>query len=107
MNEVKVVVQEGGRLDGLEKRLFDIEESIAGLNPRNLAGIRSKDLIQATIANLFGDGSDDDVVISSGTTTLTRDMFYKNLTISGTGILNTASFRVYVSQDLKNSVVGG
>lgn len=44
----------------------------------------------------MGDGSDGNVTISSGTTTLTRDMFYNNLTLSGSGILNTASFRVFV-----------
>lgn len=43
-----------------------------------------------------GDGSDGDVTISSGTTTLTRDTFYNNLTVSGTGILNTAGFRFFV-----------
>lgn len=49
---------------------------------------------------VYGDGSDGTVTISSGTTTLTRDMFYANLTISGTGILNTAGFKVYVSGTL-------
>lgn len=48
----------------------------------------------------FGDGSDGTVSISSGTTTLTRDMYYSNLTISGTGSLNTASWRVYVKNTL-------
>jgi hypothetical protein len=45
----------------------------------------------------FGDGSDGTVTISSGTTTLTRDMFYANLTLSGTGVLNTGGFRVFVN----------
>lgn len=49
---------------------------------------------------IFGDGSDGNVTISSGTTTLTRDMFYSNLTINGTGILATAGFKVYVSGTL-------
>jgi hypothetical protein len=48
----------------------------------------------------FGDGSDGDVTISSGTTTLTRDMFYNNLTISGTGILDCARYRVFVKNVL-------
>jgi len=48
----------------------------------------------------FGDGSDGNVTISSGTTTLTRDMYYNDLTISGTGQLNTAGFRVFVAGTL-------
>lgn len=46
---------------------------------------------------LFGDKSDGDVTIN-GTTTLTRDMFYDNLTVEGT--LNTASFKVFVGGTL-------
>lgn len=45
----------------------------------------------------FGDGSDGNVTISSGTTTLTRNMYYNNLTISGTGSINAAGFIIYVS----------
>lgn len=48
----------------------------------------------------FGSGFDGNVAISSGTTTLTRDTYYQNLTISGTGSLNTGGYRVYVSEVL-------
>jgi len=41
----------------------------------------------------YGDGSDGDVTISSPTT-LTRDMFYNNLTVNDT--LSTGGFRIYV-----------
>lgn len=44
---------------------------------------------------IYGDGSDGDVSISGGTTTLSRDMFYNTLTVTGTGILKTARYRVY------------
>jgi hypothetical protein len=56
----------------------------------------------------FGDGSDGDVTISSGTTNLSRDMFYRNLTISSTGLLNPKSFRVFVSGvlDISNCTNG-
>jgi hypothetical protein len=47
-------------------------------------------------AGIFGDGSDGDVVISGGTTTLTRTMYYDNLTIESDGVLATAGFPVYV-----------
>ena len=52
------------------------------------------------MAELFGDGSDGVVNITSGTTTLTRDMYYSNLTMNGTGILKLAGFRVFVSNTL-------
>ena len=45
---------------------------------------------------IYGDGSDGDVTLTSGTTTLTRDMYYNNLTISGTAVLNTSNFRIFV-----------
>lgn len=48
----------------------------------------------------FGDGSDGNVTISSGTTTITRDMYYNNLTISGSGQLNTNDFKVFVKGNL-------
>jgi len=49
---------------------------------------------------LFGDGSDGTVTVSSGTTQLVRDMFYDNLTISGTGAIKTNGFRVFVRNTL-------
>jgi hypothetical protein len=48
----------------------------------------------------FGDGSDGNVTINSGTTTLSRDMFYNNLTLSGSGVLNTNGWRVFVAGTL-------
>lgn len=44
----------------------------------------------------FGDGSDGNVTVSSGTTTLTRDMYYNNLTISGTGSISTVNWTIFV-----------
>lgn len=44
----------------------------------------------------YGDGSDGDATITGGTTTLTRDMYYDNLTITGTGVLRPAGYRVFV-----------
>ncbi len=51
----------------------------------------------------FGDGSDGTTIISSGTTTLTRDMYYENLSISGTGKLNPNGFRIFVKGTLSLS----
>lgn len=41
----------------------------------------------------FGDGSDGNVTIGAGTTTLTRDMYYDNLTITGT--LVTDGYKIF------------
>jgi hypothetical protein len=58
---------------------------------------------------IFGSsGVDGDVTISAGTTTLTRDMYYNTLTISGTGVLNNAGYRIFVYEylDLRNAPNG-
>jgi hypothetical protein len=44
---------------------------------------------------LFGDGFDGDVTVSSGLTTLTRDVYYNTLTVSGTGQIATNNFRIF------------
>jgi hypothetical protein len=44
---------------------------------------------------IFGSGKDGNVVISASTT-LTRDMYYKNLTINQGVHVNTAGYRVFV-----------
>lgn len=45
---------------------------------------------------VYGDGSDGSESISGGTTTLTRDMYYEDLTITSSGVLQPAGFRVFV-----------
>ena len=56
----------------------------------------------------LGDGGDGNVVITSGVTTLVRDMYYNNLTISGTGQIYTNGHRVFVKGilDLTNAQAG-
>ena len=52
---------------------------------------------QATsIIENFGDMSDGNVTVSSGTTTLTRDMYYNNLTFTG-GQIVTNGYRIFVA----------
>ena len=55
----------------------------------------------ATVANqaLFGDASDGNVTIS-GATTLTRDMYYNNLTVNTGQILSTGGYRIFVKGTL-------
>jgi len=51
---------------------------------------------------IFGDGSDGDVTIASNTT-LTRDMFYNNLTVNSSYTLNTGGYRIFVKGTLTNN----
>jgi hypothetical protein len=62
-------------------------QGVAGLSGILLTGI------------LFGDGSDGSVTISTNTT-LTRDMYYMNLTINADAFINAAGFRVFVKNVL-------
>ncbi|RKX72457.1 hypothetical protein DRP43_00735 [candidate division TA06 bacterium] len=55
-------------------------------------------LANGSLTFLFGDGSDGDVVISTDTT-LTRDMYYNNLTINS-GTLYTNGYRIWVKGTL-------
>lgn len=58
------------------------------------------DIPAATKIQFFGDGSDGNVTITTPTS-LDRDRFYNNLTISGaTGLLQTNGYRVFVAGTL-------
>jgi hypothetical protein len=59
-----------------------------------------------TLLPYFGDGSDGDVTISAGVTNLTRDMYYNNLTLSGTGQINTSGYKIFVKGILDISAAG-
>lgn len=83
-----------GEVVGLPAITFKGDTGAAGANGTNgLDGVGAE-------LEYFGDGSDGNVTISSGTTTLTRDMHYNNLTISGTGVLQTRGYRVFVKGTL-------
>lgn len=58
----------------------------------------------ASVAPFYGSGVDGDVTIS-GTTSLTRDMYYNNLAVTGT--LWTANYKVFVAGTLSgNGTIG-
>lgn len=57
--------------------------------------VENEDSESSSVMSLFGDGSDGDVTIGSNTT-LTRDMYYNNLTVSATFTLTTGGFKIYV-----------
>jgi hypothetical protein len=93
---------------GLLNRISDKSTAETGTdNTKIMSPLRTKDAISYNLgisqfgtygwSLYFGDGSDGDVTIGAGTTTLSRDMFYRNLTISAGGILNPAGYKVFVS----------
>ena len=65
------------------------------------------------VCQSFGDGSDGSILISTVPVILSRDMYYENLSISGTGSLVTNGYRVFVSGTLDltsapaRAIVGG
>lgn len=58
----------------------------------------SEDVMTASalVNAYFGSGADGDATISSAIT-LTRDMYYRNLTLAAGAAINVASFRIFVS----------
>lgn len=52
---------------------------------------------------IFGEGTDGPVTISSGTTFLTKDMYYTNLTVDSGATLFTNGFRVFVNGTFTNN----
>jgi len=65
------------------------------------AGNDSRVANSATAGSLlFGTGIDGTMTITSGTTSLSKDMHCTNLTISGTGAVNTNGWRLFVSGTL-------
>ncbi len=78
----------------------------SGNDQRLLTALQSKTTSPYAAAPIFGTGADGTVTISSGTTTLTRDMQYANLTISGTGRINTQGYKIRVAGTLDISAAG-
>lgn len=76
-------------------KIGDGSTSWTGLGYAGLAGPA-----QTLPYRSLGDGSDGNVTISSGVTTLSVDMYYNNLTINGTGSIYTNGFKIYVKGTL-------
>lgn len=64
--------------------------------------------VQSSPYRSFGDGSDGDLVLNSGTVTLSKDAYHDNLTISGTGKIFLNGFKLFVkgTLDLSNAPSG-
>lgn len=55
----------------------------------------SGNLIVAHASVEYGDGQDGNVILATGTTTLSKDMLYDTLTVTSGSILQTAGFRIF------------
>ena len=68
-------------------------------------GIRYSSLTLAQVISLFGDGSDGALTSSSGTTSLSKDMYYSSITLSGTATVDTKGFKIFCNGtcDLTNA----
>ena len=85
----------GYETDSGQFKIGDGTSNWASLSYSGLSGPQSSSVLES-----LGDGSDGNVSVSSGVTTLVRDMFYNNLTISGTGQINMAGFKIFVKGTL-------
>ncbi len=51
---------------------------------------------------VYGHGADGDVTVSTSIS-LARDMYYNNLTVTASGVINTNGYRIFVKNTLSNS----
>lgn len=73
---------------------FKIGDGVTNYNSLSYAG--STGATQTSPYRSLGDGSDGNLTLSSGTVNLTQDVYYNNLTLSGTGKIITNGFKIYV-----------
>lgn len=71
------------------------DNSTNGFASQDTQGAIEELLLVANLSLFYGDGSDGDLVLSAGTTNLTRDMFYNSVTISGSAVINTSGFTIF------------
>jgi len=83
---------------------FKVGNGITAWNSLSYGGLQGP--AQTNSIQSFGDGSDGDVTLSAGVTTLTKDMFYNNLTLTGAAKIATAGYRVFVKGILDISAAG-
>ena len=91
----------GGTLDAAAIAAGTIATARLGSGTANnstfLRGDQTYAVVTTTYA--YGDGSDGDVTIS-GTVTLTRDMYYNNLTVNSPNAIVTGNWRIFVKGTL-------
>jgi hypothetical protein len=91
--------------DGIKINSSSLKSLIASVSssPNTIPLSDASSTIDSWLGIGFGNGSSGNVTISGGTTTLSSDVYYNNLTVSSTGILHTNGYRVFVRGVLENS----
>lgn len=83
---------------------FYFDPSFVAANIEGSTGKISDNIVSTSTilaSNIFGPGTDGDLTVAANsTTTLTRDMYYSNLTVNGSIVTN--NFRIFV----KNTISG-
>jgi len=81
---------------GLDTTLdqFKIGDGVTAYNSLPYGGITGP--AQTNPIMGYGSGTDGDVTLSAGITTLTRNMYYNNLTLTGTARINVASYKIFI-----------
>ena len=104
--EASDLVQMTGNQTIAGVKTFSSIPVLPGSNPTANNEVARKAYIDASGGagglGMFGDGSDGNVTISSNTT-LTRDMFYDNLTVDSGKVLDTDGYRVYAKTKVTNN----
>lgn len=82
--------------DTLNAILVEIERMEAVLGADGLTDATSK----LSYRSFFGDGSDGNLVLNGPGLTLSRDMYYENLTVDGSSVIQTNGYRIFVRNTL-------
>jgi hypothetical protein len=77
-----------------------IDESAGAGDVGKVPKLNDDGVLSTSFFSIFGDGSDGDVTISTPTT-LTRDMYYNNLTVND--VLTTNGYRIFVKETIDGS----
>ena len=85
----------GVNTDTNQFKLGDGVNTWSALSYGGLVGPAQTDILMG-----FGNGIDGDVSLSAGVTIMSRDMYYNNLTISGSARLVTNGFKIFVKNNL-------
>lgn len=92
----------GVETDTGQFKIGDGVQTWAALSYGGLVGPAQTDIMAD-----YGSGEDGNVTLSAGVTTLTTDMYYNNLTLTGSAELRTNGYRIFVKNtlDLSNAAV--
>lgn len=97
-NTINPILAQGEMALETDTDQFKIGDGILTYSALPYGGIQGP--AQTLAIQDFGGGEDGNVTLSAGVTSLTTDVFYNNLTITGSAQLRTNGFRVFVKNNL-------